>query len=87
MRVEDYSEENNLSHYFDSSYVYSSRTLAMDYWICLQPTGRFWSFLYVALIGTIGGGLYGVMCLYTRLLDKVIGQAQADRLRTRLKLS
>ena len=39
-----------------------------------QPTGRFWSFLYVALIGTIGGGLYGVMCLYTRLLDKVIGQ-------------
>ena len=53
----------------------------------LQPTGRFWSFLYVALIGTIGGGLYGVMCLYTRLLDKVIGPAKADRLRARLKLS
>ena len=52
-----------------------------------QPTGRFWNFIYVALIGTIGGGLYGVMCLYTRLLDKVIGQAQADRLRARLKLS
>ena len=52
-----------------------------------QPTGRFWSFLYVALIGTIGGGLYGVMCLYTRLLDKVIGPAKADRLRARLKSS
>ncbi len=53
----------------------------------LQPTGRFWSFLYVALIGTIGGGLYGVMCLYTRLLDKVIGQEKANQLRARLKLS
>ena len=52
-----------------------------------QPTGRFWNFIYVALIGTIGGGLYGVMCLYTRLLDKVIGQEKADRLRARLKLS
>lgn len=52
-----------------------------------QPTGRFWSFLYVALIGTIGGGLYGFMTLYTRLLDKVIGQAKADQLRARLKLS
>lgn len=53
----------------------------------LQPTGRFWSFLYVALIATIGGGLYGVMCLYTRLLDKVIGQEKANQLRARLKLS
>ena len=52
-----------------------------------QPNGRFWSFIYVALIGTIGGGLYGFMSLYTRLLDKVIGQAKADRLRARLKLS
>ena len=52
-----------------------------------QPTGRFRSFLYVALVGTIGGGLYGVMCLYTRLMDKVIGPAKADRLRARLKLS
>ena len=52
-----------------------------------QPTGRIWSFLYVALIGTIGGGLYGVMCLYTRLLDKVIGQEKANQLRARLKLS
>ena len=52
-----------------------------------QPTGRFWSFIYVALIGTIGGGLYGVMSLYTRLLDKVIGRAKADQLRARLKLS
>lgn len=50
-------------------------------------TGRFWSFIYVALIGTIGGGLYGVMSLYTRLLDKVIGKAKADQLRARLKLS
>ncbi|WP_049503377.1 putative polysaccharide biosynthesis protein [Streptococcus oralis] len=55
--------------------------------LVFQPTGRFWSFIYVALIGTIGGGLYGFMSLYTRLLDKVIGQAQADRLRARLKLS
>ena len=52
-----------------------------------QPSGRFWSFLYVLLIGTIGGGLYGVMCLYTRLLDKVIGQVKADQLRERLKIS
>ena len=52
-----------------------------------QLNGRFWSFIYVALIGTIGGGLYGFMSLYTRLLDKVIGQAKADRLRARLKLS
>ena len=52
-----------------------------------HPTGRFWSFIYVALIGTIGGGLYGFMSLYTRLLDKVIGQAKADQLRARLKLS
>lgn len=52
-----------------------------------QPNGRFWSFIYVALIGTIGGGLYGFMSLYTRLLDKVIGQVKADRLRARLKLS
>ena len=52
-----------------------------------HPTGRFWSFVYVALIGTIGGGLYGFMSLYTRLLDKVIGQAKADQLRARLKLS
>ena len=55
--------------------------------LVFQPTGRFWSFLYVALIGTIGGGLYGVMCLYTRLLDKVIGQEKANQLRARLKLS
>ena len=55
--------------------------------LLFQPTGRFWSFLYVALIGTIGGGLYGVMCLYTRLLDKVIGQEKANQLRARLKLS
>ena len=55
--------------------------------LVFHPTGRFWSFIYVALIGTIGGGLYGVMSLYTRLLDKVIGQAKADQLRTRLKIS
>ena len=52
-----------------------------------QPSGRFWSFLYVALIGGLGGGLYGLMSLRTRLLDKIIGKAQADRLRTRLKIS
>ncbi|MGZ9805588.1 putative polysaccharide biosynthesis protein [Streptococcus sp. V869] len=55
--------------------------------LVFHPTGRLWSFIYVALIGTIGGGLYGVMSLYTRLLDKVIGQAKADQLRARLKLS
>ena len=55
--------------------------------LVFHPTGRFWSFIYVALIGTIGGGLYGVMSLYTRLLDKVIGKAKADQLRTRLKIS
>ena len=52
-----------------------------------QPSGRFWSFLYVALIGGLGGCLYGLMSLRTRLLDKIIGKAQADRLRTRLKIS
>ena len=55
--------------------------------LVFHPTGRFWSFIYVALIGTIGGGFYGVMSLYTRLLDKVIGKAKADQLRARLKLS
>ena len=55
--------------------------------LVFHPTGRFWSFIYVVLIGTIGGGLYGIMSLYTRLLDKVIGKAKADQLRTRLKLS
>lgn len=52
-----------------------------------QPSGRLWSFFYVALIGVIGGGLYGAMSLYTRLLDKVIGKVKADQLRARLKLS
>ena len=55
--------------------------------VVFQPSGRFWSFLYVALIGGLGGGLYGLMSLRTRLLDKIIGKAQADRLRTRLKIS
>ena len=52
-----------------------------------QPSGRLWSFLYVTLIGTMGGGVYGIMSLRTRLLDKVIGKAQADRLRIKLKLT
>ena len=52
-----------------------------------QPSGRFWSFLYVALIGGLGGGLYGLMSLRTRLLDKIIGKVQADRLRAKFKLS
>jgi len=52
-----------------------------------QPSGRLWSFLYVALVGAMGGGVYGVMSLRTRLLDKVIGKAQADRLRAKLKIS
>ena len=55
--------------------------------LVFHPTGRFWSFIYVALIGVIGGGIYGFMSLYTRLLDKVIGKAKADQLRARLKLS
>ena len=52
-----------------------------------QPSGRLWSFLYVLLIGALGGGLYMVMSLCTRLLDKVIGKAKADQLRARLKLT
>lgn len=52
-----------------------------------QPSGRLWSFLYVTLIGAMGGGVYGIMSLRTRLLDKVIGKAQADRLRIKLKLT
>lgn len=52
-----------------------------------QPSGRLWSFLYVALVGAMGGGLYMVMSLRTYLLDKVIGKAQADRLRAKCKLS
>ncbi|KYF35463.1 Membrane protein [Streptococcus mitis] len=35
----------------------------------------------------MGGGVYGIMSLRTRLLDKVIGKAQADRLRIKLKLT
>ena len=52
-----------------------------------QPSGRLWSFLYVTLIGAMGGGVYGIMSLRTRLLDKVIGQAQANRLRAKLRIS
>ena len=52
-----------------------------------QPSGRLWSFLYVTLVGAMGGGVYGIMSLRTRLLDKVIGKAQADRLRIKLKLT
>ena len=52
-----------------------------------QPSGRLWSFLYVALVGAMGGGVYGSLSLRTRLLDKVIGQAQADRLRVKLRIS
>ncbi|MGR9668173.1 putative polysaccharide biosynthesis protein [Streptococcus pneumoniae] len=51
-----------------------------------QPSGRLWSFFYVALVGAMGGGLYMVMSLRTYLLDKVIGKAQADRLRAKFKL-
>ena len=52
-----------------------------------QPSGRLWSFLYVTLVGAMGGAVYGIMSLRTRLLDKVIGKAQADRLRIKLKLT
>ena len=52
-----------------------------------QPSGRLWSFLYVTLVGAMGGGVYGVMSLRTRLLDKVIGKAQADHLRAKLRIS
>ena len=52
-----------------------------------QPTGRLWSFLYVALIGGLGGVLYGLMSLGTHLLDKVIGKPQADHLRAKFKRS
>ena len=52
-----------------------------------QPSGRLWNFLYVTLVGAMGGGVYGIMSLRTRLLDKVIGKAQADRLRIKLKLT
>ena len=52
-----------------------------------QPTGRLWRFLYVALIGGIGGALYGFMSLAICLLDKVIGKSKAERLRARFKLS
>lgn len=52
-----------------------------------QPTGRLWSFLYVALIGGIGGALYGFMSLAICFLDKVIGKSKAERLRARFKLS
>ena len=52
-----------------------------------QPSGRLWSFLYVTLVGAMGGGVYGIMSLRTRLLDKVIGKAQADRLRAKFRIS
>ncbi|RSJ93372.1 putative polysaccharide biosynthesis protein [Streptococcus mitis] len=52
-----------------------------------QPGGRLWSFLYVALVGAMGGGVYGFLSLRTRLLDKVIGKARANRLRAKLRIS
>ena len=52
-----------------------------------QPSGRLWSFLYVALVAILGGSLYGVMSLRTHLLDRVIGKAQADRLRVKFRLT
>ena len=45
-----------------------------------QPSGRLWSFLYVALVGAMGVGVYGFMSLCTRFLDKVIGKPKADQL-------
>lgn len=53
----------------------------------IHPTGRLWSTVYVVLIGGMGGVLYGVMSLRTRLLDKVIGKNQADHLRARLRIN
>ena len=53
----------------------------------IHPTGRLWSTVYVVLIGGMGGALYGVMSLRTRLLDKVIGKNQADHLRARLRIN
>ena len=52
-----------------------------------QPSGRLWSFLYVALVAILGGSLYGLMSLRTHLLDRVIGKAQADRLRMKFRLT
>ena len=40
-----------------------------------------------SLVGAMGGGVYGIMTLRTRLLDKVIGKAQANRLRAKLRIS
>ena len=50
-----------------------------------QPSGRLWSFLYVALVGAMGGGVYGVMSLRTRLLDKVIGKPKQIAYESKLK--
>ena len=52
-----------------------------------QPSGRLWSFLYVALVATIGGIIYGIMSLRTHLLDKVIGKDRAERLRIKFRLT
>ena len=52
-----------------------------------QPSGRLWSFLYVALVATMGGIIYGIMSLRTHLLDKVIGKDRAERLRIKFRLT
>ena len=52
-----------------------------------QPSGRLWSFLYVALVATMGGIIYGIMSLRTHLLDKVIGEYRAERLRIKFRLT
>lgn len=52
-----------------------------------QPSGRLWSFLYVALVATMGGIIYGIMSLRTHLLDKVIGKYRAERLRIKFRLT
>ena len=52
-----------------------------------QQSGRLWSFLYVALVATMGGIIYGIMSLRTHLLDKVIGKYRAERLRIKFRLT
>ena len=65
----------------------SSWLLTVAAGFVFQPSGRFWSFLYVALIGGLGGGFMDWWAYGHRLLDKIIGKAQTDRLRARLKIS
>ena len=49
-------EANHFNQFVNSFHVSSSWDIAVDLGFVFQPSGRLWSFLYVALVGAMGGG-------------------------------